>query len=76
DLLGLRGAEVAAEPIPAAAGLALELLLLVAGHALALVVADRLARARLDRRVVGAALFPFRAAVLVSLLAGVGVRLG
>lgn len=74
DLLGLTRAPIVAEPIPPWLGLSCELALLVAGHACAAVVAGDLARARLPRKATRAALFPFHAAVAVSLLAGVWLR--
>lgn len=70
DLLGLTGREIVAEPIPPEAGLALQVVLLVAGHALAMVTAgdavrgDATAAAR-------SALFGLRTVLVASLLAGV-----
>lgn len=76
NLLGITGAEINAEPIPAQLGLALQLLLLIAGHALAMVVAGDLARDRLAPRAANAALFGIRAVIVLSLVAGVFLRFG
>jgi hypothetical protein len=76
NLLGITGAEINAEPIPAQLGLVGQLLLLVAGHALAMVVAGDLAKDRLPPRAANAALFGIRGVVLLSLVAGVYLRFG
>lgn len=76
NLLGLTGREIIAEPIPPTLGLTLQLVLLIVGHALAMIVATDLARSRLNARAAGAALFSARAALMVSLLAGVYLRFG
>lgn len=76
NLLGITGAEIVAEPIPAQLGLTLQLILLVAGHALAMVIAGDLARERLTPRTANAALFGIRGVVALSLVAGVYLRFG
>jgi hypothetical protein len=76
NLLGLTGVEIVAEPIPPTAGLVAQLVMLILGHAAAMVVAADLAGSRLRGRAVGAALFPLRAAILASLLAGIYLRFG
>ena len=70
DLLGLTGTEFVAEPIPALVAQILQMVLLVAGHGLAMVVANDIAARRLGPRAASAALFPLRAVILASLLAG------
>lgn len=70
DLLGLTGTEFVAEPIPALAAQILQLVVLLAGHALAMVVANDIAARRFQPSAVAATLFPVRAAILASLLAG------
>lgn len=76
NLLGITGAEINAEPIPAQLGLWLQLLLLIAGHALAMVVAGDLAKDRLPPRAVNAALFAIRGVIVLSLVLGVLLRFG
>ena len=76
NLLGLTGQEIVAEPIPPTLGLALQALLLVAGHALAMVVASDLAARHLRPRAASASLFPVRAAIVASLVLGVFLRFG
>lgn len=71
NLFGLTGSDINGEPIPALVGQIVQLLLLVAGHSLAMVVANDIAARRLRPRAIEAALFPLRAAVLASLVAGV-----
>lgn len=70
DLLGLTGTEFAAEPIPATAAQIVQLVLLLAGHALAMVAANDIAARRVQPAAVSATLFPMRAAVLASAVAG------
>ena len=70
NLLGLTGAEFVAEPVPALAVQVLQLVLLLAGHGLAMVVANDIAARRVLPRAISATLFPVRAAILASLLAG------
>lgn len=70
DLLGMTGAEFIAEPIPALAAQIVQLVLLVVGHALAMVVANDIAARRFKPHAIAATLFPVRAAILASLLAG------
>lgn len=76
NLLGLTGSEIVAEPIPPVAGLTLAYLLLLGGHALAVVVATDLATRRVAPRAVNATLFGIRAAIALSLFVGVYLRLG
>lgn len=78
DLLGLTGAEIVAEPVSPFAGLTISYVLLVAGHALAMVVANDTAARHLgvSARAAGAALFPLRAAIAASLVVGIYTRLG
>ena len=68
--------EIVAESILPTLGLALQALLLVAGHALAMVVASDLAARHLSPRAASAALFPVRAAIVASLVLGVFLRFG
>lgn len=76
NLLGLTGAEINPEPIPPELGLAVQLALLIAGHALSMVVAGDLARDRLPPRAAHAALFGIRGVIVLSLVAGVYLRFG
>lgn len=76
DLLGMTGAEPNATPVPILAAQVAQLLLLVAGHALAMVAATDIAARHLNPRAAAAALFPVRAAIIASLVAGVYLRLG
>lgn len=76
DLFGLTGAEPNATPIPILAAQAVQWLLLVAGHALAMVVTTDIAGRHLTPRAARAAVFPLRAAIIASLVAGVYLRLG
>ena len=71
NLLGLTGTEVIAEPIPPIAGQVLQLVILLAGHGLAMAVANDIGARRMEPSKVAAALFPLRAAILASLLAGI-----
>ena len=70
DVLGLTGTEFTAEPIPALAAQIVQLVLLLAGHGLAMVAANDIAARRMQPGAVSATLFPLRAAILGSLLAG------
>lgn len=76
NLVGLTGSEIVAEPISPLAGMTVSYVLLVAGHALSLVVAKDLAAARVQPRTLGATLFPARVAIALSLAVGVDVRMG
>lgn len=75
NLLGLTGAEIVAEPVSPFVGLTFSYVLLLAGHALAMVVANDIAARDLNARA-AAALFPLRAAVAASLVVGIYTRLG
>ncbi|MDQ3538991.1 MAG: hypothetical protein M3415_09390 [Actinomycetota bacterium] len=74
DLLGLSGAEIVDPPLPGTLALWLQLALLVGGHVLAIVLAQRLTAARHDARTAGAVQFSIRLVVLASLLAAVWLR--
>jgi len=74
DLLGLSGAEIVDPPLPGTLALWLQLALLVGGHVLAILVAQRLTAGCHDARTAGAVQFPFRLAVLTVLLAAVWLR--
>ncbi len=74
DLLGLSGAEIVDPPLPGTLALWLQLALLVGGHVLAILLAQRLTAGRHDARTTGAVQFPFRLAVLSALLAAVWLR--
>jgi hypothetical protein len=74
DLLGLSGAEIVDPPLPGTLALWLQLALLVGGHVLAILLAQRLTAGRHDARTAGAVQFPFRLAVLSALLAAVWLR--
>ena len=75
DLFGIAGREPNATRVPIIVAQSFQLLLLVAGHALAMVVATDIAARHMSPRAAKAALFPLRAVVLASLLAGVYLRL-
>ena len=74
DLLGLSGAEIVDPPLPGTLALWLQLALLVGGHVVAIVLAQRLTAGRHDARTAGAVQFAFRLAVLGALLAAVWLR--
>jgi hypothetical protein len=58
DLLGLSGAEIVDPPLPGTLALWLQLALLVGGHVLAILLAQRLTAGRHDARTTGAVQFP------------------
>ena len=76
DIFGIAGAEPNATPIPILAAQTVQLVVLVAGHALAMITGNDIAARHLGPRQATAALFGLRAAVIASLVAGLYLRVG
>jgi hypothetical protein len=76
DLLGLSGHVVPLEPVPGTAVAILVVVVLIAAQAWAVLVGHRLARTGLDARTAIAVQLPLRAALVVSVVAGIALRLG
>lgn len=75
DLLGLSEHVVPLEPVPGAVVAVLVVVVLVAAHAWAVLVGHRLARARLGQRTAAGAQLPLRALLILSVVAGIALRL-